>query len=152
MKKYLRTLSLVCIATFGLSPDASAAGEKVKAGPMNGRLLTSVEPHAEFFVTPERKVEIRFVDEAGKVVAPGEREVSVTLGERSKPTKLAFTREGDKLVSGGKIPEGNNYPAVVEIRTAAGAKPVREKFNLDLSKCPTCENPEYSCVCGHTGE
>ena len=34
-----------------------------------------------------------------KVVAPGEQVISVTLGDRSAPTKLSFTKDGDKLIS-----------------------------------------------------
>jgi hypothetical protein len=137
---------LVAITTF---PTIQAAETARKAGPNNGRLITSVEPHAEFFVNEEKKVEIRFVDGASKVVPPAEQEVVVTLGERSKPTRLTFTKDGDKLVSDKTVPEGNDYPTVVQIRAKAGAKAVNEKFHLNFTKCGGCENPEYSCTCGH---
>jgi hypothetical protein len=129
--------------------DKHDHGDEVKVGPTNGRLITAVEPHAEFLITKDKKIEIRFVDDANKVVAPGAQEVAVTIGERAKPTKLTFAKQGDTLVSSGPIPEGNELPTVVEIREKAGAKPVREKFNLNLSKCPTCENQEYNCKCDH---
>lgn len=125
---------------------------EVKIGPTNGRLLTAVEPHVEFLVTADKKVELRFVDDDNKVVAPGSQEITVTMGERSKPTKLTFTKEGDKLVSDKPVPEGNDYPTVVQIRAKAGAKPVNEKFNLNMSKCPTCENAEYNCKCDHSAD
>jgi hypothetical protein len=128
---------------------AGGAEAPRKEGPTSGRLLTKVEPNAEFFVNAEKKVEIRFVDATNKVVAPGEQEVVVTLGDRSKPTRLAFTKDGDKLVSDKSVPEGNDYPTVVQIRSKAGAKAVNEKFNLNLTKCPGCANPEYSCTCDH---
>ncbi|HEX2747018.1 MAG TPA: hypothetical protein VHM91_03385 [Verrucomicrobiales bacterium] len=123
-----------------------------KAGPTGGRLITAVEPHVEFFVTKEKKVEIRFVDDDNKVVAPGTQEISVTLGERAKPTKLTFAKDGDKLVSDKTVPEGNDYPTVVQIRAKKGAKPVNEKFNLNMSKCETCDSPEYACTCDHDAE
>jgi hypothetical protein len=81
--------------------------DKVKAGPTGGRLITAVEPHAEFFVNKDKKVEIRFVDDDNKVVAPGEQVVTATLGDRSKPTKLTFTKDGDKLVSDKPVPVGH---------------------------------------------
>ena len=143
----MKTTLLTALALLGLVLTANA--DPTKVGPTNGRLLTDVKPHVEFLVTPEKKVELRFVDDANKVVAPAAQEITVTLGERARPTKLTFTREGDKLVSSGPIPEGNDYPTVVQIREKAGAKPVNVKFNLDLNKCPTCENAEYNCKCDH---
>ncbi|MGV3531146.1 MAG: hypothetical protein ACO1QR_02165, partial [Chthoniobacteraceae bacterium] len=109
--------------------------DEVKVGPTNGKLITKVEPHVEFLVTKEKKVELRFVDGANKVVSPGAQEITVTMGERSKPTKLTFAKQGDKLVSSGPIPAGNEIPTVVQIREKAGAKAVNETFNLNLSEC-----------------
>src|SRR6266481_6204750 len=154
LSKLASTLAIV--ATFTL-PAFAAEKEKhehgaVKVGPTNGRLITAVEPHVEFLVTKDKKIEIRFVDDSNKVVAPGTQEITVTLGERAKPTKLTFTKEGDKLVSSGPVPEGNDLPTVVQIREKAGAKAVNEKFNLDLNKCPTCENAEYNCKCDHAAD
>jgi hypothetical protein len=121
----------------------------VKAGPTGGKLITSVEPHAEFFVNKEKKVEIRFVDDDNKVVAPGEQIVTVSLGDRSKPTKLTFAKDGDKLVSDKAVPEGNDYPTVVQIKSGAKAKAVTARFNLNMTKCPTCDHAEYACTCDH---
>ena len=146
MKHILTTLLLT------LSLTLYAADTKIQAGPTGGRLITSVEPHAEFFVNPDKKVEIRFIDDAGKVVAPGTQSVTVTLGDRSAPTKLAFTKDGDKLISDKPIPAGNDNPTVVQIRAKEGTKPVNEKFNLNLEKCPTCKYQEYACICAHEDE
>ena len=126
--------------------------DKIKAGPTGGRLVTKVEPHAEFFVTKDKKVEIRFVDDDNKVVAPGEQVITVTLGDRKSPTKLAFTKDGDKLVSDKAIPEGNDLPTVVQIKTKPDAKSVTDKFNLNLEQCPSCKNKEYACTCAHGDE
>ena len=100
----------------------------------------------------DKKVEIRFVNDDNKVVAPGEQVITVTLGDRSAPTKLAFTKDGNKLVSDKAIPEGNDLPTVVQIKARPDAKSVTEKFNLNLSKCPTCTNAEYACTCAHGDE
>jgi hypothetical protein len=133
----------------------AAADEKpghdhaAKAGPTGGRLITTVEPHVEFLVSKEKRVEIRFVDEANKVVAPAAQVITITMGDRSRPTKLSFTRDGDKLVSDKPIPEGNNHPTVVQIKADAKAKPVNARFNLNLTECPGCSRPEYACTCDH---
>jgi hypothetical protein len=149
MYTHLSRLTLTVVALIAALLTAQAAETRRKAGPNDGRLITSIQPNAEFFVNAEKKVEIRFVDAASKVVPPGEQEVVVTLGDRSKPTRLTFTKDGDKLVSDKTVPEGNDYPTVVQIRQKAGAKAVKEKFNLNFTKCGGCDNPEYSCTCGH---
>lgn len=123
--------------------------EKIVAGPSGGRILHGVEPHAEFFVNDAKKVEIRFVGDDNKVIAPADQVVTVTLGDRSAPTKLAFTKDGDKLVSDKAVPAGNDHPTVVQIKAKAGDKAVTEKFNLNLDQCPTCKNKEYACTCEH---
>lgn len=147
----LAALALALACTVNAAEHKHDHG-KIKDGPTGGRLITEVEPHAEFFVNKENKVEIRFVDDDNKVVPPGEQVVTVTLGERSAPTKLSFTKEGDKLISDKTIPAGNDYPTVVQIRAKEGAKPVNEKFHLNLDSCPTCKNKEYACTCAHGAE
>jgi hypothetical protein len=153
------TLLTLAIAAFGLALNISAAEKEnhdheheAKAGPTGGKLITEVEPHVEFFVNKENKVEIRFIDDDMKVVAPGDQVISVTLGERSAPTKLSFTKDGDKLISDAAIPAGENLPTVVQIKTTPDAKAVTEKFNLNLAQCPTCKNNEYACTCAHGEE
>lgn len=123
--------------------------EHIVAGPTGGRLITEVEPHAEFFVNQDNKIEIRFFDHDNEPVAPGAQTVSVIMGERSKPTKLAFAKDGDKLISDQAIPAGNMLPTVVQIKATPDSKTVTERFNLNLEKCPTCEYREYACICEH---
>jgi len=151
------TLLTLAIAALGLALNVSAAEKEehdhdhdhAKAGPTGGKLITEVEPHVEFFVNKEKKVEIRFVDDEMKVVAPGEQVISVILGDRAAPTKLSFTKDGDKLISDVAVPEGNNHPTVLQIKTTADAKAVTEKFTLNLEQCPTCKFKEYACTCEH---
>jgi hypothetical protein len=158
MKTKLLTLSLLFAGlTFASAADKKDDKhdhdhDKIVAGPTGGRIIHEVEPHAEFFVNKENKVEIRFVDDDNKVVAPGEQVVTVTLGDRSSPTKLTFTKDGNKLISDKAIPAGNDLPTVVQIRAKAGEKAATEKFNLNLEQCPTCKNKEYACTCAHGEE
>lgn len=149
------TLLTLAIAALGLALNVSAAEKEkhdhdhAKAGPTGGKLISEVEPHVEFFVNKENKVEIRFVDDDMKVVAPGEQVISVILGDRSSPTKMTFTKDGDKLISDVAVPEGSDHPTVVQIKTTPDAKAVTEKFTLNLSQCPTCKLKEYACTCEH---
>ncbi|MCB1228715.1 MAG: hypothetical protein KDN19_00520 [Verrucomicrobiae bacterium] len=119
------------------------------AGPNGGRVITSVEPHVEFLVTDDRKVKLTFLDEDLKPIPAAEQTATVFAGERTAPVKLGFVPDGDQLVSDQSLPEGNDFPTVVQLKMAPEAKPVIEKFNLNLSLCPTCDYREYACVCEH---
>ncbi len=154
MKKLLTTTLLTLALAFTVSAADKDKHEEHagKAGPTGGKLITEVEPHVEFFVNKDKKVEIRFIDDDMKVVAPGAQVISVTLGDRSAPTKLSFTKDGNMLISDKAVPEGNDLPTVVQIKAKPDAKSVTEKFNLNLNDCPTCKNKEYACTCAHGEE
>jgi hypothetical protein len=151
----MKHIAITLLTVLSLSASAFAAekhddhdhGKKKLAGPNKGRVITSVEPHAEFLVKEDRKVQIAFVDDDLKQVPAGDQVVTVTTGERSSPTKLTFKKEGDVLVSDGTIPEGSAFPTVVQIRPDADGKAVTEKFNLNLAECPECKHGEYACIC-----
>jgi hypothetical protein len=150
----MKTPILTLIATLTLTLPILAAGghdhEKKEAGPNGGKILTSVEPRAEFFVTSDRKVQITFLGKDGKAIAPDAQTVTVTAGERSAPTKLTFVKSGNVLVSKQALPEGDGFPTVVQIKVTPDAKTVVEKFNLSLANCPGCLLAEYACVCSHS--
>ena len=150
----MKSIALKLLAALALTIPAFAAEkehkhEKKDAGPNGGRVITAVEPHLEFLVTKDRKVEITALTEDLKATKLSGQVIAVVAGDRSKPTKLEFKAEGDKLVSSNALPEGNDYPVSVSIKADAKAKAVYEKFNLNLEKCPTCKHQEYACVCDH---
>jgi hypothetical protein len=151
----MKSIALQFLAALALSVPTLAADkvehkhEKGKAGPNGGRLITAVEPHLEFLVTKDRKVEITALTDDLKPAKLGGQVIAVTAGDRSKPTKLEFREAGGKLVSSNALPDGNDYPVSVSIKPDSGAKAVYEKFNLNLEKCPTCKYLEYACACDH---
>ena len=120
-----------------------------KAGPNGGRVITSVVPHLEFFVTEDFYVQISFLDDDYQVIAPADQVVFLIGGDRQSPTQLAFEKKGNQLVSTTALPEGHSLPIILSIKTDADAKTVREKFNLNLSLCPSCDYKEYACICSH---
>lgn len=125
-------------------------GDEIVAGPSGGRVLTKVEPHLEFFVNAERKVEIRQLTEELKAEPIGTQVVSLVAGDRANPTMLTMIKSGDMLVSETALPEGNDFPLVIEIKASAeDTDKKREKFNLNLADCPNCDNKEYACTCDH---
>ena len=154
----MKSIALNLLTALALTIPAFAAEkdkhdhkhEKKTAGPNGGMVISAVEPHLEFFVTKDRKVEITALTEDLKPAKLSGQVIAVTAGDRSKPTKLEFKEDGGKLVSSNALPEGNDFPVSVSIKADAKAKAIYEKFNLNLEKCPTCKNAEYACVCVHS--
>jgi len=152
--KTKHTLALAAALLATVTFQAAQAGpghshEKKEAGPSGGRLITTIDPHAEFFVTADRKVQITFVGEDGKPVAPADQVIAVTTGERAAPVKLTFVKSGEFLLSEQTIPEGNRLPVVVQLKSTPDSKAVVERFTLNLSECPGCKLAEYACICDH---
>ncbi len=153
----MKSIALKLLAALALAVPAFAAEkepkhEKKEPGPNGGRVITSVEPHLEFLVTADRKVQITALTDDLKPAKLSGQVIAVTAGDRSKPTKLEFTEEAGKLVSSNALPEGGDYPVSVSIKADAKAKATYEKFNMDFSKCPECKLQEYACTCAHAAE
>jgi len=154
---YAACFALACTVTSlqaaekGHGHDNDHDHEEAMAGPNGGKVITSVEPHLEFFVTKDRKVQITALGEDLKPIALEEQSIRVIGGSRSNPTRLSFAKQGQSLISDKAFPAGNDFPVVVQIKSSANAKTIMEKFNLNLSKCPTCEYKEYACTCDHGG-
>ena len=152
----MKSIALKLLTALALTVPAFAADdhkhEKKVAGPNGGMVITAVEPHLEFYVNKDRKVEITALGEDLKAAKLSGQVIAVTAGDRSKPTKLELKEEGGKLVSTNALPDGNDFPVSVSIKANASAKAVYEKFNLNLEKCPTCKYAEYACICAHADE
>jgi hypothetical protein len=144
----LRVLALLTIGFSVLAVQAHDSKKKV-AGPNGGRVIAGIEPRAEFFVLPDRKVQITFLDQAGKPIPPANQVVTIIAGERMSPTSLTFSRAGNKLISNVPLPPGADIPAVVQIKSAPNVKGITEKINVDLAKCGECKLAEYACICAH---
>lgn len=123
------------------------AAEKIVGGPKGGRLLEADGQKAEFFVTPERKVEITFYDAALKPVAPGEQVVAVTAEPKSGRTKVDLEKTPTGYVSKTALPEGDPYRVVVQLRAKADAKPQNFRVDFNLETCGECKRAEYACTC-----
>ncbi len=133
----------------GSDHDTPHAHEKKEAGPNGGRVITSVTPHVEFLLTSERKVKITFLDDEYTIVSLSTQHISLIGGNRSNPTQLSFTQEGQVFISDKSLPEGNNLPIILTIQPDEESESVIEKFNLNTSDCPSCDYQEYACICGH---
>lgn len=124
--------------------------EKIVGGPNGGRLLAA-EPHAaEFLVTADRKVEIRFFDAALQPVARGAEVVTVTAEPAAGRTVIALAQTPHGFVAQSALPAGEPYRVVVQIRATPDAKPKNFRVDLNLALCGECQRKEYACTCeGH---
>lgn len=146
-------LVLACAAPAFAAEGHDHAGHAHPAkitGPNKGRVLTELEPHAEFFVTADRKVRLTFVDDAGKpVTVPAGLTATLITGDRAAPTTLSFAAEGNTLLSTTALPDVKNQPGILRVKPTAEAAPVTIRFQINLANCGECSRPEYACVCAH---
>ncbi len=129
--------------------DEHAGHDNPAPGPNKGKVFTNVEPHAELFVTKDRKLQFTFVDHDNKVVPVTKQSIMVICGKRSAPTRLTFEKKGDSLVSTKPLPAGKLIPTVMQIKTSPTGKNIMNRFNLNLNECPSCDTLEYACTCEH---
>lgn len=135
-------------------PHAQGEGEEphshdtIAIGPNGGRVLHGTEPHIEFLITDDRKVKIAILDDDLKAIPATDEQVSVIAGDRAAPTQLAFAKSGTILISDKALPAGDDFPVVVQLLTPT-ATTQTDKFQCDLSDCPTCDSLEYVCTCEH---
>lgn len=148
-------LFLLCI----LLPSASADEGNRKhrhdhdharmAGPNGGKVLHDVHPHAELFVTKDRKLQVTFLTGKGKATAPGNQSISVICGKRTSPTRMKFARKGNSFLSDKALPKGLLIPTVIQIRMSPKTKSTIIRLNLNLAECSGCDSLEYACLCDH---
>ncbi len=148
MNKMKLKNAIVLAAALGLAASLTAA-EKIVAGPKGGKLLETTAQKTEFFVNKDRKVEINFYNAALKPVAPGAQVVAVTAEAKSGRKQLEFEKTTSGFVSKTKLPEGDPYRVVVQLREKAGARPQNFRVEFDLEECGECKLAEYACICGH---
>jgi hypothetical protein len=141
----LKSIASSCILCASLL--TTAAAEKIQTGPKGGRVLEKTSPKAEFLVEKDKTVSITFYDAAGKVVAPATQTATVIADAKSGKEKLEFEKKGDALISKTKLPEGDGYNVVVQLKQTADAKPQNFRFTYDAHICGGCKLAEYACTC-----
>lgn len=161
MKTKLLVLLLALAAPVFASGDHGAGAHghshgaaKKLVGPNQGRVITQLEPHAELFVTSDRKVRLTFIDDSGKPVAvPAGLGATLITGERSAPVTLTFAADGEgatgSLLTTAALPEGKNLPVVLRVKPSAEAEVMTVRVPLNLAICGECSKPEYACACAH---
>jgi hypothetical protein len=146
MKTKMRNVVIAAALLAGICATG-AADKKHLGGPKGGRLLEKTEPKAEFFLEKDHTATITFYDAALKPVPATDQSVTVIADTKEGKQKVEFEKKGDVLVSKGKLPEGDGYDLVVQLREKADAKPQNLRFKLETHECATCKRAEYACIC-----
>ena len=148
MKMNIRVLALAAALCVSLLPASGAESKKLVGGPKGGRLLENTGPRAEFFVEKDHTVTVTFYDASLKPVPATAQVVSVVADAKGGKSTLEFEKKDDVLVSKGKLPEGDGYNLVVQLKQSADAKPQNFRIKFDQKICNECKRPEYACICG----
>ncbi len=146
MKTFARSILLALALCAGL---ATVHAHKITGGPKGGRLLEKTSPQAEFFVEKDRTVTLTFYDAALKPVAVVAQTVTVIAETKGGKVTMEFEKKGDALVSKTKLPEGDGYNLIVQVKSAPDARPQNFRFRYDAHTCGGCQRAEYACTCGH---
>jgi hypothetical protein len=143
--KLLTLAGLLCAGILTLNAD----DKKDLVSPKGGRLLEKTEPKAEFLMENDRTVTITFYDATLKPVAVTTQSVTIIADAKGGKQTIEFEKKGEVLVSKTKLPEGDGYGLVVQLKQTADAKPQNFRFKLDTHTCGECKRAEYACSCGH---
>ncbi|MFN7140206.1 MAG: hypothetical protein ACK4UN_12800, partial [Limisphaerales bacterium] len=133
----------LCVGLFTLN----AADKKHLGGPKGGRLLEKTEPKAEFYLEKDKTATITFYDANLKPVPAKDQAVTVIADAKGGKKSVEFEKKGDVLVSKTKLPEGDDYNVVVQLKQTADAKPQNFRFKLETYECGGCKRAEYACTC-----
>jgi hypothetical protein len=140
-----RLLKLITALAF---TTPAFAHQDIVIGANGGRIFdlgSETTPHLEV-AAKDGKFVVYVLDGNGKPLLLGERTLTVTAGERSKPEKLAVEKSGESFTA--PIPQGTKFPVVFQIREKEGAKPLTARMNYNSNPCPECKEPEWKCACG----
>ena len=144
-----RLLAALALLALTVLESPAAAAKGIEAGPKGGRLLEKSTPRAEFLLEKDRTVSVFFYNEKLEPVPAGTQVVTVIASPPGGKVQLQFERRGDRLTSRGRMPDGEGYGVVVQLRDRPESRPNHFRFKLETHSCAECRRPEYACTCGH---
>lgn len=117
-----------------LSTGFAVAHDVNMKGPNGGKVLAKVHPHAEVFITKDRRVQITFLTNKGKAASLNGQTVKGICGQRKSAVRLSFAAKGKSLISDKPIPAGKRIPAVLEFKMSPKGKAVFVRTHLEPGK------------------
>ena len=119
---------------------------KKDPGPNGGRILNTMTPALEFFVREDRRVQITALKDLKAIPVNGLTATLMAVTESTQPPLIYQRRRYFSF--GQTTTRGDNIPVILQIKTRP-TTPVKEKIQVNLSGCSTCEYREYACICNH---
>lgn len=142
----MKTSRIVC-TILALVFSSTLFAAKPIPGPKGGRILNTAAPYAEFFVEKDHTATVTFYDANMKPLAPGEQVVSAVAEAKGGKAKLDFAKSADAFASQGKLPKGDDYNIVVQIKDSASATPKNYRVYFEDEECKVCHRAQYACIC-----
>lgn len=125
-------------------------GDEKIAGPHGGRVIELAEGHLEFYATSERLIEVYFYDSSMEPSTSSKAQIQVIAQSEAGSQKYDLTLREGAFRSSDPLPEGNNYPLVVRVKTTPESSFQNLRFLYNSSICGGCNLAEYACTCeGH---
>ncbi|WP_038170446.1 hypothetical protein [Verrucomicrobium sp. BvORR106] len=150
MKSQLKIASV--FAAVLLAANSLFAHGGVELGPNGGRILEFSKDetmHGEV-TAKDGKFHIALLDKDMKPVALAEQTLTVTAGDRDKPTKVEVTKADGKFVV--PMQKGEAYWVIFQFKASAKAKPVTARLHYNAEICEECKAAEWLCKCAPEGE
>ena len=72
---------------------------------------------------------------------------TVIADAKSGKQALKLKKKGDALLSTTKLPEGDGYNLVIQLKATPEAKPQNFCFAYESHTCGGCKRAEYACTC-----
>ena len=99
--------------------------------------------HGELTLKGDR-FEIALLDKEMKPVAVSDQELTITIGDRSKPEKIAVEKK-DTHFTFPTVKAGEWI--VFQFKQDAKAKAITARVQYDVASCGACKKPEWLCAC-----
>lgn len=123
--------------------------EKGKA-PHGGRLIIVGDLQLEFYVTPERVAEVRFLDHDMQEMTKEVAHIQVVTQAASGSQKFDLVPKAAVFVSEKALPEGDPYNIVLRVKRTVDSGFENVRFVYNVFVCGGCNLAEYACTCeGH---
>ena len=145
-------VGLLLTTSTAWSAEEHNHAHKLMPGPKGGKVLETEPLHAEFFVQPDKKVNITFYNADMKPMALAAQEVKVIAEPKSGKITLDFEKTAEGFVSKTALPEGEGYRVVIQVKNDATAKPQNFRVDYHTEICGECKRAEYACVCESHGQ
>lgn len=147
----LRHLLILIILLAGPLPHRASASETPQVGPNGGRILPG-SPTAEFWITPERKIQITFLDSDYQPIPLSRQTARATAQLPGERLTLAFEPHENILLTTSPLPETDGYTIVVQLRSTPESRPSNHRIFFEDHLCSGCKLIEYalgqSCLRG----